>query len=454
MSGSVTKSVCFGRLVCTVLLLVLTGGVLCAQTLEHQTIDSSTTERHTAEYQTSELKSAKTSGDEVKIYFRPGSGAYEPDYQDNAARLESFAGEVSYSSSNYYLLDSILVISGTSPEGPLRLNERLASERLSAVLGAVRAAFAGKIAEGDSVTFASDSRVGDWSDIIAVVASDTSSVHRADILSVLLDGNIASLGKERSLRSRGGVWNYLKTSIFPDGRATTVCIRRKHNFEKMGKLPEITSGVTYNNIQQLQHSRRIGNTSSNAHPVNTTDAVRSVSEDRIRKITVKSNALALGLLIGNAAVEADITDNLSFQLPVYYSALNYFTSTIKFRTFALQPELRWNFTKPDGLFVGAHFGLAYFNLAADGNWRIQTHDGNRPLIGGGLSVGYKLPITKDKRWNVEFSLGAGAYRFHYDKFYNEPNGALAGSVKRTYIGLDNAGVSFSYSFDLGRGGRR
>ena len=69
-------------------------------------------------------------------------------------------------------------------------------------------------------------------------------------------------------------------------------------------------------------------------------------------------------------------------------------------------------------------------------------------------MGYKLPISKDKKWNVEFSLGAGAYRFHYDKFYNEPNGALAGSVKRTYIGLDNAGVSFSYSFDLGRGRRQ
>jgi len=27
-------------------------------------------------------------------------------------------------------------------------------------------------------------------------------------------------------------------------------------------------------------------------------------------------------------------------------------------------------------------------------------------------------------------------------------------VKRTYVGLDNAGVSFSYSFDLGRGGRQ
>ena len=97
---------------------------------------------------------------------------------------------------------------------------------------------------------------------------------------------ISGTSPEGSLR-RGGVWNYLTDNFFSDGRAATVSIRRIHHIEKMGKLPEITSGVTYNNIQQLQHSRRIGNTSSNAHPVNTADAVRSVPADRIRKISVK-----------------------------------------------------------------------------------------------------------------------------------------------------------------------
>ncbi len=201
MSCSAVKSVCFGRLILVVLLLALAGGVLCAQATAPSAL-----ERHTAEHQTSELKSAKTCGDGLKIYFRPGSGVYEPDYHDNAARLESFAAEVSSFRSDHYLLDSILVISGTSPEGSLRLNERLARERLAAVLSAVQEAFSGKIAGEDSVTFVTDSRVGEWSDLIAGVEADTSSVLRAEILSVLLDGNIARLGKERTLRSRGGVY--------------------------------------------------------------------------------------------------------------------------------------------------------------------------------------------------------------------------------------------------------
>ena len=169
-----------------------------------------------------------------------------------------------------------------------------------------------------------------------------------------------------------------------------------------------------------------------------------------RQISLKTNTVAWALLMGNLAVEVDLNRNVSLNLPVWYSAIDYFKSTVKFRTFAVQPELRWNFDKPDGLYVGSHFGLAYFNLAANGKYRIQTRNGDEPIIGGGLSAGYRIPLSDDGKWKLELGLGAGAYRFNYDKFFNEPNGAKAGSVCRTYIGVDNASVSVSYSFDLGR----
>jgi len=78
-----------------------------------------------------------------------------------------------------------------------------------------------------------------------------------------------------------------------------------------------------------------------------------------------------------------------------------------------------------------------------------------PALGGGVSVGYRMPLGRSDRWNVEFSLGAGAYRLHYDKFHNEPGGAYSSTVRKTFFGVDNAAVSFSYTFDLKKkGGRR
>ncbi len=171
---------------------------------------------------------------------------------------------------------------------------------------------------------------------------------------------------------------------------------------------------------------------------------------------IKANALGLGLAIANAAVEIDICRHWSFHLPVYYSAWDYFSSTIKFRTFTVQPEVRyWYSDRNDGWFTGAHFGLAYYNIATDGAYRTQDHDGKSPALGGGIAVGYRLPISRNHRWKMEFSIGAGAYRLHHDKFHNAPNGLLASTERKTYIGIDQASVSFCYTFDLkGKGGAR
>ena len=171
----------------------------------------------------------------------------------------------------------------------------------------------------------------------------------------------------------------------------------------------------------------------------------------INKIYVKSNLVALGGAVANAAVEFDLAEHWSFNFPVYYSAWDYFRQTVKFRTFAIQPEVRYWFSNENqGLFTGAHFGMAYYNLAVDGKYRYQDHNRKSPALGGGLSLGYRFPVSNDGHWNLEFSLGAGIYHAYYDKFENTPqtsNGLMTGSYKKTYVGLDQASVSICYMFD-------
>ena len=169
-------------------------------------------------------------------------------------------------------------------------------------------------------------------------------------------------------------------------------------------------------------------------------------EDWTRHLYLKTNSIGLGMLIANAAVEIDLSPHWSFTLPIYYSAWNYTSQTIKFRTFTVQPEIRYWFTKNDGWFIGAHLGMAYYNIAWDNDYRIQDYNRSTPALGGGLGIGYRIPISK--RWKMEFSLGGGVYDLHYDKFHNEHNGLLVESVKKTFFGIDQVAVSFSYKFDL------
>ena len=101
-------------------------------------------------------------------------------------------------------------------------------------------------------------------------------------------------------------------------------------------------------------------------------------------------------------------------------------------------------------FVGAHFGYAQYNIAIDGDYRYQDHNGTSPALGGGISVGYRMPISKNNKWHIEFTLGAGVYGLHYDKFYNVHNGKLVDTYRKTYWGIDNAAISISYRFDLNK----
>lgn len=174
-----------------------------------------------------------------------------------------------------------------------------------------------------------------------------------------------------------------------------------------------------------------------------------------QRIYLKTNAADWVLLMVNLAAEVDLCEHLSFALPIYYSGTDYFKPTLKFRIFGFQPDLRcWLRPSNEGWFAGAHFGLAWYNFAFDGSIRYQDHVRNTPASGGGVSVGYRMPIGQNNRWKIEFAVGAGAYRLHYDTFVNEPNGKLTGSAKKTYIGLDQVAISFAYTFDMKKGGKR
>ncbi|MCH5222359.1 MAG: DUF3575 domain-containing protein, partial [Muribaculaceae bacterium] len=172
-------------------------------------------------------------------------------------------------------------------------------------------------------------------------------------------------------------------------------------------------------------------------------------DDEVRHIHLKTNIVGWAFSEANLAGEIDLCQHLSLALPVYYSAINYFSYDLKFRLFGTQPELRyWLHPDNDRFFIGAHFGIACYNFAFKGEYRYQDHNGNTPALGGGISVGYRLPISRNNRWCIEFALGCGAYGLHYDRFINEPNGRLAGTDRKTYFGLDQAAVSIAYTFDL------
>lgn len=169
---------------------------------------------------------------------------------------------------------------------------------------------------------------------------------------------------------------------------------------------------------------------------------------------VKTNSIGWVMAVTNVAVEVNLEKHWSLALPFYWSGWNYFKTTRKYRTFTVQPEIRYWFQPVDngGLYAGAHLGLGWYNFALDGTYRIQDHKGRCPSFGLGVSGGYRLPISHNKRWHMEFSLGVGTYSAKYDRFWNHKNGLLVDTKCKTWFGIDQAAASIVYTFDLKRKG--
>lgn len=171
--------------------------------------------------------------------------------------------------------------------------------------------------------------------------------------------------------------------------------------------------------------------------------------DSIYKFYLKTNAPAWLMLWTNIGVEFDLDRHISAQIPVYYSGFNYFSSKTKFRTLAFMPEMRfWLKSDNMGFFANAHIGIAWYNYAKNSEYRWQDHNRNSPAYGGGLGIGYRFHFVKNHRWTMEAGIGAGIYYLDYDIFQNRHNGLRVGREHKMFYGIDQAFVSFCYSFDI------
>ena len=315
--------------------------------------------------------SAQQMSDTLRIYFRQGYSSFDPSYKHNQERAKAFIDRVNDFKSQSSAFDILTVNyhAGASPEGSLAINEKLAAKRSSTLTAYLKRYidFPESIIHVQTVS-------EDWAGLAQLVA-ESDMKEKNEVLDLIANVDNGKVLKTELQRLAGGrPWRYMNEHLFPELRAFTVIVEVGVENPVLD-LPEIADSDVQpaNEFPPMDDSLTV--------PMLRLPETIPLQE-WTRKLYIKTNAIGWAMFISNVAVEIDITPHLSFQLPIYYSAVDYFSRELKFRTFAVQPELRWWFSKPDGLFVGAHFGTAYFNYATKGDWRIQTYDGDRPLWGG------------------------------------------------------------------------
>ena len=377
------------------------------------------------------------------LHFRMGSAAIDSTYKDNSLQLKrvmQFAQKVS--SDRNIVLSKVTFCGSASPEGNYKLNRRLANERIEALKHVVCAV----TSVPDSIITIVDNYI-EWDSLKCMVAeAQQYGKHKEAILNIInQDEQLVPYGADELIDRRvqelkeldgGKVWNRLRNDFFAQMRnayAIFVTVSMEPAPEPIPAVEVKTDTVIETIVPQPEAPAEI----------------ITPAAEWVRHFYVKTNAVEWVLGISNIAAELDLAPRFSVSLPLSYSGWNYFSSTTKFRKFSMYPELRyWLSDDNSGLFTGIHFGMAWYNFAIGGKYRVQDKGAHTPALGGGVTVGYRMPISRCRRWKAEFALGLGIYRLHYDKYINLPNGALVSTERHTYAGPDQVSVAIAYTFDL------
>lgn len=381
--------------------------------------------------------SAQEARDSFCIEFKVNSRVVDPSFGNNAEtlkRLDSFLRSVETDST--VALRSVEFCGAASPDGRVAANKKLALARFESLNRYVRgrADLPGDLSDRRCV------RAVSWRELAGELEK-TDMAYKDEILNIInASPDAPNVAKIKALHG-GKAWQTLNREIFGRMRNASVIFV---TFKEIPPEPEPEP-------EPIVEPEPVPEPEPEPEPIVEPEPVPEPEPEPVaeepRHWYLKTNAIGWAMFVSNLAVEVDFGKNWSFTLPIYYSGMNYFKRTLKFRTFTVQPEIRYWFSGGDGFFIGAHAGMGYFNYALNGDYRIQDRDADTPAWGGGVSGGYRMPLGKSKRWKMEFTLGAGVYSAKYDKFKNERNGALVSTHKTTFFGIDNAAVTFVYTFD-------
>lgn len=366
-----------------------------------------------------------------------------PGFAGNRAVLDSLDSFLGLARRDVSLcIDSVGVWGTASPDGRVSSNMALANRRMLAV-----ARFLKDSLGVDGSAIALRGSVIPWDEFRAVAARG--DIPRArEVFGIAMIGSDSSqadvarrMARLRAL-DNGRVWRVLAHDVFPALRRAVVLTVTVEEVEEVNEVNIVKEGVN-----------EVNNVGDEVEEViEAEEVINDAGTGCGREWHVSTNVPAWGMFIANATGEYDFSCRWSAALSLCYSAWNYGTSTRKFRTFILRPEVRyWPSGSGSRLFVEGHLAMASFNFAMPSwHYRIQDAGGKHPALGGGIGIGYRLPLGKNGRWAAEAQIGVGVYHLKYDRFENRRGGLLVDSRSRTWAGIDNFALSVVYNFNTAR----
>lgn len=340
------------------------------------------------------------------IFFPVNRSEVLPNYQNNQRELQRLADQLACLGH----VDSIVIRSASSPDGPYQYNRRLAIERgLSAKRYLLRLLKnRGMIVEDERIRL--QPIYENWEGLYSLLATDPHLPCRDQVLALFEQETNDLFRKEQLKKLQGGrPWAYILRQWMPSLRqATLVMIYAPPTTTLTLPLKDelAIQGPAFDSVCLLA-------------PAKTSLCTTSESFSRNAPIALKTNLLYDLATCLNASVELPFwlgNQGFSVQLQHQFPWWRWGENRNEYclRYLSTGGELRWWFGLQHDALVGYFIGL----YASAGKWDIQwkrdfCYQGEH--VQAGLTGGYSFPITK--HLNLELSASVGYAQLPYRHYF-------------------------------------
>ncbi len=356
--------------------------------------------------------------DSVKVYFNISQWQYDPALGDNAASMDDFIESVRIANETHNL-DSVIIRSYSSPDGPDRFNQRLAVKRGKTI--------AGLIADRTGINHDLISTIPNgvsWVELRRLVADTPDVPSREKILDIIdntpiwvfdTKGRIIDGRKKQLMELRGGrPYNWMLKHLFPKLRsavAVSLCVKNAINPDE--RIADSTCDT--NRISQTPasfHPFVIEQTDETTYePVDTLNLIKYKCAPPEYRFSLKTNMLYYAALLPNIEIEWLINNHWSVALEGNFASWGSYKRQRSYRLTLLDAEGKY-WIKPRAAWHGMYVGLI-----AGGGW-YDLEKGSPGHYGwgtiSGLSLGYMWPIGRSL--SLEAGVGVGYMYTRYKDY--------------------------------------
>lgn len=368
---------------------------------------------------------AQTKSDSVKIHFKQGYSRLDLDLRDNRTALDRVAADVAVClSDSGYVLRSVEVVGGASPEGGLRLNERLSRRRAAVLFGHLSA----RTALPDSLcVFTYLGR--DWQGLLNAVEMDENVPYHdetVDLLCTIVDKCRfdASHGDKyftRLVAFKGGApYRYMYTRLFPELRASSLRVW----FDRVRPLAVLESQPM---TLKPEVSATPAHLALEMPSLPSNPPIIALPPQCDFYMSLRTNMLYDALAVPNIGAEFYLGRGWTVGADWMYGWWKTDRRHRYWRIYGGDVAVRRYFGRAaeEKPLTGHHIGVYAQVLTYDFEWGGRGYMAGEPggdifdraHFGAGVEYGYSLPIAR--RLNIDFNIGIGYLGGKYYEYLPE-----------------------------------